>query len=371
MLDPGGALVFAPETVEKVVRHVLRFGSSRADAEDLAQEALLVAWRERDRFDPARSLDAWLYGIARNVYRNHARRARRSPVDERVELDDAAPSGVPIGDVVALHRAIRALPETQQDIVILHELDGHTLKATAALLAIPFDTAKDRLRRARATLEATCGTELDAAVAAERPATRRAATAVVASVLAGLAAAIGRQGTAAAAASIIGGKAIVACVVTISIVIGAVAYYAVTRRDAEPARVPVAIAPVTRPPAVAATTTTMTQQPQRPPVDPVGPAPPPNSRASSADALAAEAKLVEDARGALRAGRPNDAIELLRAHARRFAAGQLLEECDLLWIEADVANGDSDDAHARIVRFRAAYPSTVHAATLDELAARL
>ena len=66
-----------------------------------------------------------------------------------------------------------------------------------------------------------------------------AATAVVASVLAGLAAAIGRQGTAAAAASIIGGKAIVACVVTISIVIGAVAYYAVTRRDAEPARVPV------------------------------------------------------------------------------------------------------------------------------------
>jgi RNA polymerase sigma factor (sigma-70 family) len=368
VLDPGGALVFAPETVEKVVRHVLRFGSSRADAEDLAQEALLVAWRERDRFDPARSLDAWLYGIARNVYRNHARRARRSPVDERVEPDDAAPSGVPIGDVVALHRAIRALPETQQDIVILHELDGHTLKATAALLAIPFDTAKDRLRRARATLEATCGAELDAAVAAERPATRRAANAVVASVLAGLAAAIGRQGTAAAAASIIGGKAIVAGVVTISIAIGAVAYYAVTRRDA------VAIASVTRPPAVAATTTTTTtttQQPQRPPVDPVGPAPLANPRASSADALAAEAKLVEDARGALRSGRPNDAIELLRAHARRFAAGQLLEECDLLWIEADVANGDSDDARARIGRFRAAYPSTVHAATLDELAARL
>lgn len=370
MLDPGGALVFAPETVEKVVRHVLRFGSSRADAEDLAQEALLVAWRERDRFDPARSLDAWLYGIARNVYRNHARRARRSPVDERVEPDDAAPSGVPIGDVVALHRAIRALPETQQDIVILHELDGHTLKETAALLAIPFDTAKDRLRRARATLEASCGTELDAAVAAERPATRRAAHAVGASVLAGLAAAIGRQGTA-AAASIVGGKAIVAGVVTISIVIGAVVYYAASRRDAEPASPTVATASVTRPPAVAATTTATTPQPQSPPVEPVAPAPPSNPRASSADALAAEAKLVEDARGALRSGRTNDAIALLRAHARRFAAGQLFEECDLLWIEADVANGDSDDARARVVRFRAAYPSTVHAATLDELAAKL
>ena len=45
--------------------------------DDLAQEALLVAWRERDSFDRQRDLGKWLRGIARNLVRNELRKKKR------------------------------------------------------------------------------------------------------------------------------------------------------------------------------------------------------------------------------------------------------------------------------------------------------
>ena len=70
------------------------------------------------RFDPARSLDGWLYGIARNIYRNHARRERRSPIAPATIDDRDAATGADLGDVLTLRRALHALPEPQQNIVI-------------------------------------------------------------------------------------------------------------------------------------------------------------------------------------------------------------------------------------------------------------
>ena len=45
--------------------------------DDLAQEALLVAWREQDSFDEQRDLGKWLRGIARNLVRNELRKQQR------------------------------------------------------------------------------------------------------------------------------------------------------------------------------------------------------------------------------------------------------------------------------------------------------
>lgn len=45
--------------------------------DDIAQEALLVAWREQDSFDPQRDLGKWLRGIARNLVRNELRKQKR------------------------------------------------------------------------------------------------------------------------------------------------------------------------------------------------------------------------------------------------------------------------------------------------------
>jgi RNA polymerase sigma factor (sigma-70 family) len=365
----------SPATVEKVLCHLLRFGSSRADAEDLAQEALLVAWRERASFDPARSLDAWLYGIARNMYRNHARRRQREPIDRDHDATIGQTTSSTIGDVLLLQRALQALPEDQQDIVILHELEGRTLKETASLLAIPFDTAKDRLRRARRSLEAACGSNLETIVAEERPATTRMAKAAVASVLAGVLAGIGRP--AAATAGVIASKTAalwLAGALVSGVVIGAVGQRMLGQRVVrEPAVASVvapepASSPPIAPPATAPSSSTPTSiaPPASTPRAPI-PAPVVSNRGD----IAAETKLVEDARAALHSGRPNDAIASLRLHVQRFAAGQLAEERDLLWIEAAITIDDRADAARRIASFRSTYPTTMHTERLDALATRL
>ncbi len=49
-------------------------------AEDIVQDVLMIAWRDRAKFDTARSLGAWLRGIAKNAVREHWRRARRQAV---------------------------------------------------------------------------------------------------------------------------------------------------------------------------------------------------------------------------------------------------------------------------------------------------
>ena len=348
--------MFDPSSVEKVLRHLLRFGASRADAEDLAQEALLIAWRERATLDPARSLDAWLYGIARNVHRNHARRERRNPTEPAGDRVTAA-EPVAIGDVLTLHHALHALPEDQQDLVILHQLEGHTLKATAELLEIPFDTAKDRLKRARVALEAHCGATLDASVQAEAQQTRGTAKLAVATVLAGVLAAIGRPEIAAAApaAKLIGMK-LVAAIAVGALAIGIVVGIAVDRRTREAPRVPTV---ATREPVPVIATT----PPPLPP-DPVPPDAAP-ARTPPADTLAAEAEAIGTIRTTL-ATKPRDAIALLAAYHRRFPAGQLAEEADLLAIEASVTLGASD-ARAQIARFRARHPGSLHADRLNEL----
>ena len=237
------------------------------------------------------------------------------------------------------------------------------------MLAIPFDTAKDRLRRARRSLEATCGSQLDTAVAEERPATTRAAKAAVASVLAGVLAGIGRPAAAAAGALATKTVAVMlAGALAAGVAIGVVGQRLVSEHVAPAPAVasvdPIVAAPPARvaQPAIAAPaapTASVSTSAARP------------AKAASADDIAAEAKLVDDARLALRGGRTRDAIALLQAHAKRFASGQLAEERDLLWIEAAIAIDDHADASERVARFRASYPATVHADRLDALAAQL
>ena len=49
-------------------------------AEDIVQDVLMIAWRERAKFDASRPLGAWLRGIAKNAVREHWRRAKREAV---------------------------------------------------------------------------------------------------------------------------------------------------------------------------------------------------------------------------------------------------------------------------------------------------
>jgi RNA polymerase sigma-70 factor (ECF subfamily) len=122
------------------------------DAGDLAQEALVAAWRELPRLrDPAR-FRAWLHRILVNRSRNHLRAQRRRP---QLTLDVLArdPSGPsPSDPAIFLSAAVAELPTPQRLAVSLHYFGGLSLREVGAVLGVPESTVKSRLHVARGTL---------------------------------------------------------------------------------------------------------------------------------------------------------------------------------------------------------------------------
>ena len=140
-----------------------RRGADAAEAEELAQEALLAVWRKAGQFDPGRATAAaWIFAIARNLRIDALRRARLAiPVAD--PTDDPVPP--PPADALLaadqrarrLHDAIAALPAEQSEALRLAYFDERSHSEMETALAIPLGTVKSRLRLAMARLRAALG----------------------------------------------------------------------------------------------------------------------------------------------------------------------------------------------------------------------
>jgi RNA polymerase sigma-70 factor, ECF subfamily len=148
------AKLFSVDNVQFVLRTMLRLGAPARDAEDLAQEVLVIAHRRASEFDATRPAVAWLFGIAKNVILDYRRRACHR---HEVIGVDGGEHPIPPGiseDVDLLRRAIATLPEILSDVIILCDLSGLTVLGAATALGVAEGTLKDRLRRARRDLRA-------------------------------------------------------------------------------------------------------------------------------------------------------------------------------------------------------------------------
>ena len=134
-----------------VWRSLLRFGATKVDAEDLAQEVFIVVHRRLVDFDTTRSLKPWLFGIARNVVRDHWRKKKRQP-DAKGLVDEASQNDPAVGAMESaqvVRHALRRLPEDRRAVFIGVELDQMTVREVAQALEIPENTCGSRLRVAR------------------------------------------------------------------------------------------------------------------------------------------------------------------------------------------------------------------------------
>jgi outer membrane protein assembly factor BamD (BamD/ComL family) len=95
------------------------------------------------------------------------------------------------------------------------------------------------------------------------------------------------------------------------------------------------------------------------------PAPAPRHR-PSADLN--EPLLVDQARAALRRKLPDEAILALERHQREFPDGQLVEEREVLFIEAELMKGETAAAQARIARYLARFPHGLLRGYVESLA---
>ena len=136
------------------------------DAEDVAQDAFLKAFRKLPEFDERARFYTWLYRIASNAaldWRKRERYRRHGDLPTGPEGEDAVPSPEPGPRTTAQRRelaaaidvAVAGLPDHYHRIVVLREVDGLSYEEIAEVLGISKGTVESRLFRARERLRAT------------------------------------------------------------------------------------------------------------------------------------------------------------------------------------------------------------------------
>ena len=154
--DGEAAVAFVRRYQRRVFGLAMTLLGDRDRADDVAQEAMVRAWRHADAYDARRgSVATWLLTITRNVAVDALRATRSTPVDdERLDLllpasRDVAPEHAIASDELRrVARALEALPVEQRRALLLMRLRGFTAADIAAHDGIPLGTAKTRVRTA-------------------------------------------------------------------------------------------------------------------------------------------------------------------------------------------------------------------------------
>ena len=128
------------------------------DAEDVAQESFLVALEQLDECRIPERFAGWFMTIVRNRSRNLI---RRESLRETSDLPRGTRSRIPTPDKIAetselrgiLQQAIASLPEVQQQVVLLHDLEGWKHREIAERLGLPSGTVRSHLHFARKALK--------------------------------------------------------------------------------------------------------------------------------------------------------------------------------------------------------------------------
>jgi RNA polymerase sigma factor (sigma-70 family) len=137
------------------------------DIHDVMQRVFIEVWRAQDRYDPTRSLEDWVLGIARKRAIDHLRSRRTTTVliDELPDMTAVGADGRDIADRVVWAMEIRAglarLAPEQRTVIELAYFGDCTQAEIAARLGIPIGTVKARMARGMRRLAAALRTEED------------------------------------------------------------------------------------------------------------------------------------------------------------------------------------------------------------------
>lgn len=156
LYDAHRALVFST---------ALRLCGRWADAEDLAAEAFLRAYRAAVDYGRERRAGlrprAWLMTILLNLWRNRVRSAARKPSPGPLEDMDVVDSGEGVEEIAERHetggelaRLLRHLPENQRAAVVLRHVGDLPVSEIAMVLGLPEGTVKSHISRGLTRLRA-------------------------------------------------------------------------------------------------------------------------------------------------------------------------------------------------------------------------
>ena len=142
----------------KILRYIKSKVSNPADAEELTQQVFLKMLERWDSYDREREIGVWVYAIARNTVIDFYRtRHEHIDIEEVPELpsEEEGLLETVLRDEQreTLARALRALPERERDLIILHYFDGRSLAEIAQAMDLPYGRIKRLHAKALAELE--------------------------------------------------------------------------------------------------------------------------------------------------------------------------------------------------------------------------
>ncbi len=154
---------------QKVINLISRYVRDSSEAQDVAQEAFIKAYRALPRFRGDSAFYTWLYRIAINTAKNHiVSQSRRPPsngvetevaeqMDAGVRLQEhATPENFLLEEEIAqtVRQAIDDLPDDLRTAITLRELEGFSYEEIANTMSCPVGTVRSRIFRAREAIDA-------------------------------------------------------------------------------------------------------------------------------------------------------------------------------------------------------------------------
>jgi RNA polymerase sigma-70 factor, ECF subfamily len=133
-----------------------RLGIPERDLEDVVHDVFLVVHRHLHDYDPARPILPWLFGIAVRVSLAYRRRAGFQREDIRADVHATDPGPTPDERVDGersrrlVLAALEKLGHERRAVLVMHDIDGHSMTDIARALHVPLNTGYSRLRLARA-----------------------------------------------------------------------------------------------------------------------------------------------------------------------------------------------------------------------------
>lgn len=157
--DPWAARALTLRLTPRLLGFAAWMLADRTEAEDVTQEAMLRLWRMAPDWRQGEAKVAtWLYRVASNLCLDRLRKSRPRGLEEVAEPEDAAPGAVArlieADRMLALDRALAALPDRQRQAVVLRHIEGLTNPEIAAVMDIGVEAVESLVARGKKGLTA-------------------------------------------------------------------------------------------------------------------------------------------------------------------------------------------------------------------------
>ncbi|TCP41332.1 RNA polymerase sigma factor [Rhodovulum marinum] len=157
--DAAAARALTLRLTPRVLGYAARMLRDAAEAEDVAQEAMLRLWRIAPDWRPGEAkVTTWLYRVVANLCTDRLRRRRGQGLDSVPDPADDTPGAearlIAAARAEALETALASLPERQRQAVILRHLEGLSNPEIAAVMEIGVEAVESLTARGKRALSA-------------------------------------------------------------------------------------------------------------------------------------------------------------------------------------------------------------------------